>query len=121
MYTKQRQGWSKHIEFIVFVRGKGAHWSNSLPVVEKSKVLKDNWRIKKKIHPTEKSEDIIRHLINLHTFPGDVVLDPFSGSGTTAIVCRSMARNFICVENNPEHYRNSILRLEGSDIRKFIE
>ena len=42
---------------------------------------------------------------------GDLVLDPFSGSGTTALACKNLNRNFIGSELNKEHYLNSLERL----------
>lgn len=46
-------------------------------------------------HPTEKPVSLAEHFIKLHTQPGDVVVDPFCGSGTTAIAARNTGRNFI--------------------------
>jgi DNA modification methylase len=49
-------------------------------------------------HPTEKPWKLAAHFIRLHTQPGDTVLDPFAGSGSTAVACIKTGRNFIGVE-----------------------
>ena len=50
------------------------------------------------LHPTQKPESIIRRLIETATDKGDLVLDCFMGSGTTAVACKQMDRNFIGFE-----------------------
>ncbi len=52
------------------------------------------------LHPTQKPESIIRRLIETATNKGDLVLDCFMGSGTTAISCKQMDRNFIGFETD---------------------
>jgi len=52
-------------------------------------------------HPTQKPEKLIReYLIKLITPPGEIVLDPFGGSGTTAVACRDMGVNCICIDRD---------------------
>lgn len=46
-------------------------------------------------HPTEKPLSLIKHLIEIHSNKGDLVLDCFMGSGTTPIACEELGRNFI--------------------------
>lgn len=48
-----------------------------------------------KLHPTEKPLDLITYLIRTSTLPGDKVLDPFIGSGTTALAARNLNRRYI--------------------------
>jgi len=50
------------------------------------------------LHPTQKPESIIRRLIETATNEGDIVLDCFMGSGTTAVSCKEMGRKFIGFE-----------------------
>jgi site-specific DNA-methyltransferase (adenine-specific) len=66
----------------------------------------------KQIHPTQKPLLLIERLVLLSSNEGDVVLDPFSGSGTTAVVCKRLKRNFICIEKDGKHYSSSIERME---------
>lgn len=49
-------------------------------------------------HPTQKPLKLIEHLIQIHSNEGDVVLDPFLGSGTTTLACQNLKRNFIGIE-----------------------
>ncbi len=49
-------------------------------------------------HPTQKPVELAAHFIKLHTRPGDTVLDPFMGSGTTGVACAQTGRNFIGIE-----------------------
>ena len=54
-------------------------------------------------HPTCKPVKLMSYLITLFSRPGDIVLDPFVGSGTTAVSAEIMAREFIGVELSPEY------------------
>ncbi|MDD3397920.1 MAG: DNA methyltransferase [Clostridia bacterium] len=101
------------VEFIVYVRAKNAHWNNSVDSKLKSKVIKSNWRIHKKLHPTQKSIEIMEHLINLHSFENDIVLDAFMGSGTTGVACMNLNRKFIGIELDENYFeiaKNRILK-----------
>jgi DNA modification methylase len=49
-------------------------------------------------HPTTKPVNLAAHFIQLHTQPGDVVLDPFMGSGTTGLAAVKLGREFIGIE-----------------------
>ncbi|RCK99996.1 MAG: modification methylase [Candidatus Tokpelaia sp. JSC189] len=51
-----------------------------------------------KIHPTQKPEALLVRIMLASTKPGDVILDPFFGSGTTGAVARRLGRNFVGVE-----------------------
>lgn len=51
-----------------------------------------------KIHPTQKPIELMSYIVNASTKEGDIVLDPFMGSGTTAIACIREKRNFIGFE-----------------------
>lgn len=54
-------------------------------------------------HPTQKPKEIIRRMIELSTQPGDLVLDPFMGSGTTAVTCKEMSRQWVGCELNQDY------------------
>ena len=58
---------------------------------------------KKYNHPTIKPLEFIRAMIRNSSQQGDMVLDPFAGSGTTAVACELEHRDCICIEINPEY------------------
>ena len=63
------------------------------------------------IHPTQKPVRLIERLLALVTQPGDVVLDPFSGSCSTAVACINNNRKFIGFEIDKEYYDAGIHRI----------
>lgn len=72
--------------------------------------IKDKERFK---HPTIKPITIIKNLIRNSSKKGDIVLDCFSGSGTTCIGAKELERNFIGIEIDPQYYKISLDRLNG--------
>lgn len=64
------------------------------------------------IHPTQKPLSIISYLLERSSNENDLVLDCFSGSGTTAVACHKLKRRFICIEKDPEYWKASCERLE---------
>lgn len=69
-------------------------------------------------HPTQKSLELIEHLIEIHSNKGDIILDPFSGSGTTAIAAIKTGRKFICIEKESKYFLiglNRVKKLEKED------
>ncbi|WP_066220359.1 DNA-methyltransferase [Aliarcobacter cryaerophilus] len=67
---------------------------------------------KNRIHPTQKPYKLIERLILASSNENDLVLDPFSGSGTTALVAKQLNRNFIGIEINEEYKQSSEERLK---------
>ena len=67
-----------------------------------------------KIHPTQKPEELIERLVLASSNIGDLVLDPFSGSGTTAVVCKKTNRNFIGFELDKEYYDKAVDRIAST-------
>lgn len=70
-------------------------------------------------HPTQKPEALIERMVLASSNPGDLVVDPFSGSGTTLRVCQQLNRNAIGIELNEEYVEQTKERLacpfEGFD------
>ena len=56
-------------------------------------------------HPAEKNLDMIKRLIEVSTNEGDVVLDPFMGSGTTGVACKELNRDFIGFELDKNYFQ----------------
>lgn len=63
-------------------------------------------------YPTQKPIELLERIIKLSTDPGDCVLDPFCGSGTTLVSAALLGRTFIGIDNNPEAVRLCRQRLE---------
>lgn len=64
-------------------------------------------------HPTIKPLDLVERHLKLSTIEGQVVLDPFMGSGTTAVACKETGRHYIGFEINPEYHKIACDRLMG--------
>lgn len=70
-----------------------------------------NFYSKNRFHPTQKPEKLIDRLILASSNEGDIVLDPFMGSGTTAVACKDNNRKYIGFEIDKEYYEKSVNRL----------
>ena len=64
-----------------------------------------------KLHPTQKPEALLHRVLMASTSPGDVVLDPFLGTGTTAAVAKRLHRHFIGIERHPAYVEAAIGRV----------
>ncbi|HAT3512940.1 TPA: DNA methylase [Aeromonas hydrophila] len=62
-------------------------------------------------HPTEKPVSTLEPIIEAFTRPGDIVLDPFAGSGSTCVAAAKLGRRFIGVELLPQYHKEAIGRL----------
>ena len=69
-------------------------------------------------HPCPKQPDLWRWLLTHFSSVGDSVLDPFSGSGTTAVVCAETGRNFVGIDINKSY--NKIAEKRLSNLQKII-
>jgi len=67
----------------------------------------------KKAHPTQKPEGLLHRVLLASTKPGDVVLDPFFGTGTTGAVARRLGRHWIGIERDPDYARLARERIEA--------
>lgn len=65
------------------------------------------------LHPTQKPEAVIRHLMDLITLPGDLVFDGFMGTGTAGKVARDTGRKFIGIEQDTTFFAAAKTRVEG--------
>lgn len=79
-----------------------------------SSIIKIQAKHKGYIHPTEKPVRLLERLLNLVIAEnsGGIVLDPFSGSGSTAIAAKNLGHNFIGFEIDQEYWKSSISRLQ---------
>jgi hypothetical protein len=64
-------------------------------------------------HPTTKPIALMMRLVDLFTNPGDLVLDPFMGSGTTGVAAFRLGRRFIGIERDPDYFALAVERLRA--------
>ncbi|MGE0244881.1 MAG: site-specific DNA-methyltransferase [Pyrinomonadaceae bacterium] len=72
-------------------------------------------------HPTQKPEKLLAKIILASTVPGDLVLDPFAGSGTTAVVAKKLGRRFIAIESDEQFCLLAAKRLELAETDTSIQ
>jgi modification methylase len=68
-----------------------------------------------KLHPTQKPEALLQRLMLATTNPGDLVLDPFFGTGTTGAVAKQLNRNFIGIEREQNYADAANNRIKSTD------
>lgn len=66
----------------------------------------------KRYHPTQKPIKLIARLIAASSNEGDIVLDPFSGCGSTQLSCIDLKRNYIAIELDKQYYETALKRIE---------
>lgn len=81
------------------------------PICTGSERLKDENGTK--VHPTQKPEALLARVLLSSSKPGDVVLDPFFGSGTTGAVAKRLGRNFVGVERQQSYIDAALERIEN--------
>lgn len=77
-------------------------------------------RTQNSLHPTEKPVDLFSFLVSKSSNENDLVLDCFSGSGTTAVACHNLHRRFICIEKDPEYAKASQERLTEAQRQQVL-
>lgn len=95
------QFYMKNCEYILFLRKGKAKWINDIGGSKTVHQFKNV--IGNKLHPTEKPVDLMQFYIENSSQEGDVVLDPFMGSGSTGVACLNTGRNFIGIELDDEY------------------
>ncbi len=104
------QFYMKNCEYILFCRKGKAKYINN---IGSSKTIHQyNNILGNKKHPTEKPVELMEYYITNSTQEGDLVLDCFVGSGTTAVACKRTNRNFIGIEKEQKYVDIANKRLE---------
>lgn len=72
-------------------------------------------------HPTQKPEKLLAKIILASTDPGDLILDPFAGSGTTAVVAKKLGRDFVAIESDENYCMIAAKRLKMAETESAIQ
>jgi modification methylase len=83
------------------------------PICTGAERLKDE--AGRKTHPTQKPEALLARIVMSASKPGDVVLDPFFGSGTTGAVAKKLGRHFIGCERDPDYIAAATARIAAAE------
>lgn len=94
--SSESQGGRHPTSVIRFSNHNGALWGDTKRTVK---------------HPTAKPVDLMRWLVASYSNPGDLVLDPFMGSGTTGVACVGLGRRFIGMELDPAYHALAVQRI----------
>jgi len=95
----------RHEAAYVLAKGRPAVPDHPLPDVLPWKYSEN------KLHPTQKPVESIQEIIEALTKPGDIVMDPFAGSGTTCVAARHCGRRYFGIELDPAHHATATARL----------
>jgi modification methylase len=85
----------------------------TMPICSGSERLRDSAGVK--IHPTQKPEALVYRALLASTVPGDLVVDPFFGSGTTGAVATRLGRRFVGIEADRRYAAAAAKRIEACD------
>lgn len=72
-------------------------------------------------HPTVKGQALMKYLIRLITPPDGVVLDPFMGSGSTGVACKTLGYDFVGIELDPEYLEIASARIDHAEKESVVE
>ena len=91
----------------------------SLPICTGNERIKD--KNGKKIHPTQKPENLLSRVIMSSSNVGDIILDPFFGTGTTGAVAKKLGRKLIGIEQNAKYAMEAVKRIKAVDEIESME
>jgi len=103
-FTGDRPGVGWEAVLILHRPGRKRWNGGGCPAVWQSQCARGN-------HPTEKPVPLLREWIRLFTDPGEVVFDPFAGSGSTGVAALSIGRRFVGCEIDPNYHAIALQRL----------
>jgi len=105
--------WDKQMPFNFTMSMAEIAWiSESVGTTSKIFSVRANGQ-KDRLHPTQKPLELFEKILKEYSNENDLVLDCFSGSGTTAVACHNLKRRFICIEKDKEYYEKSCERLKA--------
>ena len=86
-----------------------SNWN--LPICNGSERLKKNG---KKVHSTQKPESLLHRVLLASSNKGDIILDPFLGSGTSATVAKKLGRNYFGIEKDKKYFKAAEQRIKNT-------
>jgi site-specific DNA-methyltransferase (adenine-specific)/modification methylase len=111
----RRAGFLNSCELIICLWNKGHTWNfgkqQEMHNFVESPICMGNERVKVPKHPTQKPLRVMRRLIQLASLPGQTVLDPFAGVGSTGVAAVEAGRDFIGIELDPAYLEAARQRL----------
>lgn len=106
--------WLPDVEYCLYFREKGVILNDGYDLKSKYYVSPINIADKDLFnHPTIKPMPLVKQHLSHVMQSGNMVLDPFSGSGTTCVCAKELGFDYIGIEINKEHHKTSIDRLNG--------
>ena len=85
----------------------------NLPICNGKERLKNNGN---KVHSTQKPESLLHRIILASSNKGDLILDPFLGTGTTAVVSKKLGRNYFGIEKEKNYFEAASKRIKNTKI-----
>lgn len=86
--------------------------TKKITFIQQGFINDDKAENKFRFHPTQKPLKLFEMILRDYSNENDLVLDCFSGSGTTAVACHNLKRRFICIERDTDYYNASVERLK---------
>jgi site-specific DNA-methyltransferase (adenine-specific)/modification methylase len=116
----RKQGFLNSCELIVCMWNKGHTWNfgrqNEMHNFFEAPICMKPERLKEPKHPTQKPLRLLRHLTGIASSPGDTILDPFMGVGSTGVAALEMDRRFIGMELDDTYYNAAQSRISGVQV-----
>ncbi len=107
----RKRKWCSGMElFVIATRGEKYHY-NWKEGYHPGYIITPTVSGKKRMHETQKPLKLITDIVRWWSFPGDIVLDPFMGSGTSGVAAVKHRREFIGVEEKLKHYNTAKKRI----------
>jgi site-specific DNA-methyltransferase (adenine-specific)/modification methylase len=117
----RRAGFLNSCELIVCCWDRGHTWNfgrqRDMHNFIEAPICGGNERVRDPVHPTQKPLRVVRRLLELASGPGDLVLDPFMGVGTTGVAAVEMGRRFVGIEIDTGYVAAAELRLEAARLK----
>lgn len=120
-----RAGFLNSCELIVVAWNKKHTWNfttqKAMHNFVEAPICQGHERSKDPVHPTQKPTRVLRHLIGLATNPGDLVLDPFMGVGSTGVAALELGRVFRGFDIDPAYVEAARRRLQAVDAPSLFD